>query len=99
MERAVLAGTVVVAAAAGAAWLAWGAERPELPPAPSEATPPRSAAALEGPTGVIMHDAVRSAPGANLVLSGHAPRAVLLDMDGAELQRWSAAWPDAKKAV
>ncbi|MGQ0721171.1 MAG: arylsulfotransferase family protein [Candidatus Eiseniibacteriota bacterium] len=39
--------------------------------------------------GVVVHDESRAFAGPNLVVSGHAPEAVLLDMAGRELHRWS----------
>jgi hypothetical protein len=48
--------------------------------------------------GVILHDTERAYPGLNLVVSGHAPEATLMDMSGREIHRWSCdihkAWPD-----
>lgn len=40
-------------------------------------------------SGVIVHDAARTFEGLNLYLSAHAPEAVLMDMAGAVLHRWS----------
>jgi hypothetical protein len=49
-------------------------------------------------TGVVVHDPARSFAGSNLYTSGHAPEAILMDMDGRVLHRWSYAfwdaWPD-----
>ena len=39
-------------------------------------------------TGVTVHDRRRAGSGLNLYCSGHAPEAVLMDMDGAVLHRW-----------
>ena len=48
--------------------------------------------------GVTLHEKDRVWTGLNLYTSGHAPEAVLMDMDGAVLHRWrcefSTAWPD-----
>jgi hypothetical protein len=48
--------------------------------------------------GVSRHDPDRAFEGLNLVVSGHAPEAVLMDMEGAVLHRWSCdywtAFPD-----
>lgn len=48
-------------------------------------------------TGVVVHDRRSVSPGYNLLLSGHAPAAFLLDMDGEIVHRWSATfaevWP------
>ena len=48
--------------------------------------------------GVTIHDASRAFPGLNLYTSGHAPEAVLMDMDGRVLHTWTRAfrdvWPD-----
>ena len=48
-------------------------------------------------TGVLEHDRRSVDPGYNLLLSGHAPAAFLLDMDGEIVHRWSATfaevWP------
>ena len=50
------------------------------------------------PAGVTVHDPDRVSPGYNLYLSGHAPEAVLMDMDGSIRHRWSRPfheiWPD-----
>lgn len=49
--------------------------------------------------GVTVHRADRTWEGLNLYVSGHAPEAILMDMDGAVLHRWSypfeEAFPDA----
>jgi len=49
-------------------------------------------------SGVVVHDAERAAPGLNLIVSGHAPEAVLMDMDGERRHRWARpfdeVWPD-----
>lgn len=42
----------------------------------------------EGATGVTVHDRERTGPGYNLVVSGHAPEAILMDMEGEEVHRW-----------
>ena len=51
-----------------------------------------------GPRGVTLHDSARAQAGLNLLVSGHAPEALLLDMDGKVLHRWSKpfedVWPD-----
>jgi Arylsulfotransferase (ASST) len=48
--------------------------------------------------GVTLHDRARAWQGANFYTSGHAPEAVLMDMDGRVLHRWRRAfgdvWPD-----
>ena len=53
--------------------------------------------AQDRPT-VVVHDAAAVAPGLNLVLSGHAAEAVLMDRDGKVLLRWRQPlrrlWPD-----
>jgi hypothetical protein len=41
-----------------------------------------------GRTGVVVHDRERAYTGLNFYVSGHAPEAVLMDMDGAVLHRW-----------
>ena len=50
-----------------------------------------------GEYGVTVHDP-RATPGLNLVTSGHAPEAVLMEMDGKVLHRWRSSlrrvWPD-----
>jgi len=47
---------------------------------------------------IRVHDRARAQPGLNFYTSGHAPEAVLMDMDGRELHRWSydfrRIWPD-----
>ncbi len=49
-------------------------------------------------SGVTRYDRSRVSPGMNLMTSGHAPEAILLDMDGNERHRWSldfaSIWPD-----
>jgi len=49
-------------------------------------------------TGVTIHDPDRCAPGFNFYCSGHAPEAILTDMDGRVLHRWRCefrtVWPD-----
>lgn len=42
-----------------------------------------------GATGVVLHRRDRVEAGLNLYSSGHAPEAVLMDMDGAVVHRWS----------
>jgi hypothetical protein len=49
-------------------------------------------------SGVTRHDASRSWPGVNLVVSGHAPEATLVAMDGSPLHRWHFAWWGAAPA-
>ncbi|UCE87401.1 MAG: hypothetical protein JSU66_06710, partial [Deltaproteobacteria bacterium] len=48
--------------------------------------------------GVTRHEPDRAQPGVNLYTSGHAPEALLMDMDGNALHRWrydfDAVWPD-----
>jgi hypothetical protein len=50
---------------------------------------------------VVVRDAAAVAPGLNLVLSGHAAEAVLMDRDGKVLHRWRQPlrrlWPDLAK--
>jgi hypothetical protein len=41
-----------------------------------------------GRGGVLTHDTAKASPGLNLVVSGHEPSAVLMDMDGHVLHRW-----------
>lgn len=38
--------------------------------------------------GVVVHDPKRTQPGVNFYVSGHAPEAILIDMEGAFLHRW-----------
>lgn len=40
--------------------------------------------------GVVVHDLERAQPGLNFYVSGHASEAILIDMDGKFLHRWSA---------
>jgi hypothetical protein len=49
-------------------------------------------------SGVTRHDPARSWPGVNLVVSGHAPEATLVAMDGSPLHRWRFAWWGAAPA-
>jgi len=52
--------------------------------------------------GVTLHDRERAYQGLNFYTSGHAPEAVLMDMDGRVLHRWRHdfldIWPDYPKA-
>lgn len=52
-------------------------------------------------TGVTIYDVKRAQPGLNFYTSGHAPEAVLMDMEGRVLHRWRAdvlsVWPDYPK--
>lgn len=52
----------------------------------------------DSPAGVVRHDPGRAWQGLNLYTSGHAPIAVLTDMAGTELHRWTidfwSVWPD-----
>ncbi len=54
-------------------------------------------------TKIITYDATRCEPGLNLYISGHAPMAILMDMEGKELHRWSydvaQIWPKYKKEI
>lgn len=43
----------------------------------------------QGSSGVTIHDRERAQPGLNLVLSGHAPEASLIDLDGRVLHTWT----------
>ena len=49
-------------------------------------------------SGVTMHDESRAWEGLNLVVSGHAPEAYMMDMAGEVVHRWTCdvykAWPD-----
>lgn len=49
-------------------------------------------------SGVTLYDAARAQAGLNLYISGHAPEAVLMDMDGRARHRWAVdfatLWPD-----
>jgi hypothetical protein len=51
-------------------------------------------------SGVTRHLRHRTAPGLNFYVSGHAPEATLIDMEGAVLHRWSyeyrAAFPEGR---
>jgi len=50
-------------------------------------------------TGIMLHDPDAAAQGLNLYTSGHAPEAILMDMEGAELHRWSYAFGDVWPAA
>jgi hypothetical protein len=54
----------------------------------------------ESEGGVTVHDAERVAPGLNLVVSGHAPEARLMDASGATLHLWRRTfeeiWPERR---
>ncbi|HVR70961.1 MAG TPA: arylsulfotransferase family protein [Vicinamibacteria bacterium] len=56
-----------------------------------------------GHKGVTVHDRRRAQEGVNLVVSGHAAEAFLMDMDGARLHAWKRpveqVWPDADRAA
>ncbi len=99
IERGVILLASLVATAGGALWLVFGVPRQDAPPRSATALSPRSAEPYRGPVGVVKHDPERSAGGLNLVVSRHAVGAVLLDMNGAELQRWTAPWPDPRSPV
>ncbi len=47
---------------------------------------------------ITAYDRERTYEGANLVVSGHAPEAILMDMDGCEVHKWSCeasrVWPE-----
>jgi arylsulfotransferase ASST len=49
-------------------------------------------------TGVILHEAASASAGYNLLVSGHAPAAYLMDMSGRVVHRWEKAfgevWPE-----
>lgn len=45
--------------------------------------------------GVTQHDPERAFAGLNLVVSGHAPEAILIDMSGALRHRWSCSFASA----
>lgn len=45
--------------------------------------------------GVVVHAAEQSWSGVNLYLSGHAPEAILMDMDGKPLHRWQRSLAEA----
>jgi hypothetical protein len=53
--------------------------------------------------GVVQHDRRSVAAGYNLLLSGHAPAAYLLDMDGEVIHSWAATfedfWPGRKETA
>ena len=50
----------------------------------------------EGRTyGVTVHDEALAEPGLNLVVSGHAPAAALMDMDGGVIHEWSLPFETA----
>lgn len=44
--------------------------------------------------GVVLHEADAAWDGLNLYTSGHAPEAILMDMDGRVLHRWTRNWDD-----
>lgn len=48
----------------------------------------RGGAPASGRAGVTVHDPERTSPGYNLYTSGHAPEAILVDMDGRVVHRW-----------
>jgi len=52
-------------------------------------------------SGVTAHDPVGAYQGVNFYTAGHAPEAILMDMDGRVLHRWgyefSKVWPDDSK--
>ena len=50
-------------------------------------------------TGVIDHDTTRAEPGWNLYSSGHAPEALLMDMQGQVHHRWAFHYEDLPGAV
>ena len=46
-------------------------------------------------SGVTLHDHERAFPGYNLYASGHAPEALLVDMDGQVVHRWALPYEEA----
>lgn len=48
--------------------------------------------------GITIHEPSQTYNGLNLIVSGHAPEAILIDMEGNEIHKWSCdalrAWPD-----
>ena len=50
-------------------------------------------------SGVTVHDADRSQAGLNLVVSGHAPEAALIDMDGKARHVWRLAYADVPEPI
>jgi hypothetical protein len=50
-------------------------------------------------SGVTLHDTARAQRGINLYASGHAPEAVLMDMDGEVLHRWALPYESAFEAL
>ncbi|MBI4882389.1 MAG: hypothetical protein HY812_22410 [Planctomycetes bacterium] len=48
-----------------------------------------------GRYGVTVHDPARACAGSNLYTSGHAPTAILMDMDGRVLHRWQCSFEQA----
>jgi len=50
---------------------------------------------------ITLHSPARTQPGVNLFTSGHAPEALLVDMDGRILHRWhrsfESLWPDSDR--
>lgn len=44
--------------------------------------------------GVVVHDPERAQPGVNFYVSGHASEAILIDMEGTFLHRWTADYRD-----
>ncbi|MBA2322092.1 MAG: hypothetical protein H0V89_13180, partial [Deltaproteobacteria bacterium] len=96
VERSIQATAVVLAAAGAAGWLAFGAPRPPVPPDRPQGLEPKGVSS-DAPSGVTTHARERVSPGVNLVSWSTAPEAALLDMDGAELHRWSQPWPVASE--
>ena len=47
------------------------------------------------PSGVVRHDPERAHPGLNLMVSGHAPEAILMDMDGRPRHTWQSSFAEA----
>ena len=45
--------------------------------------------------GVVRYDREQTTPGLNIYSSGHAPEAILMDMEGTVLHRWSASFEQA----
>jgi hypothetical protein len=53
-----------------------------------------ASAAGASTSGVTLYDAQRAQPGLNLYISGHAPEAILADMQGAVRHRWAVDFED-----
>jgi len=90
-------------------WFEWGGGRAARD-SEADLRPPGAPPGLysrsrsdDGASGVTINEADAVFPGVNLIVSGHAPEALLMDMEGRALHRWAKAfadvWPEDERAA